>query len=54
MVRIYVFVSSVRSLCIALLLDSRNIPAPGRVGDPDDIIGSVLVKDSKVGLVYLV
>ncbi|KAF8899581.1 hypothetical protein CPB84DRAFT_1681168 [Gymnopilus junonius] len=28
--------------------DQRNIPALGRVGDPDDIIGSVLVEDSKI------
>ncbi|KIK92904.1 hypothetical protein PAXRUDRAFT_829548 [Paxillus rubicundulus Ve08.2h10] len=28
--------------------DSRNIPALGRVGDPDDIIASVLVEDSKI------
>ncbi|KAI6160696.1 hypothetical protein EDD17DRAFT_1760166 [Pisolithus thermaeus] len=28
--------------------DSRNIPPLGRIGDPDDIIGSVLVEDSKV------
>ncbi|KAG6330769.1 hypothetical protein ID866_8319, partial [Astraeus odoratus] len=30
------------------IYDSRNIPALGRVGDPDDIIGSVLVEDSKI------
>ncbi|KAI6124095.1 hypothetical protein EV401DRAFT_1943812 [Pisolithus croceorrhizus] len=28
--------------------DSRNIPPLGRIGDPDDIIGSVLVEDSKI------
>lgn len=28
--------------------DSRHVPALGRIGDPDDIIASVLVKDSKV------
>jgi len=28
--------------------DQRNIPALGRIGDPDDIIGSVLVEDSKI------
>jgi len=28
--------------------DNRNIPALGRVGDPDDIIASVLVEDSKI------
>ncbi|KAG1737494.1 uncharacterized protein EDB91DRAFT_1140164 [Suillus paluster] len=28
--------------------DSRNIPALGRIGDPDDIIASVLVQDSKI------
>ncbi|EIW80050.1 hypothetical protein CONPUDRAFT_28306, partial [Coniophora puteana RWD-64-598 SS2] len=26
----------------------RNIPALGRIGDPDDIIASVLVEDSKI------
>ena len=29
-------------------VDSRNVPALGRIGDPDDIIASVLVEDSKV------
>ncbi|KAG1873372.1 hypothetical protein C8R48DRAFT_594192, partial [Suillus tomentosus] len=28
--------------------DSRNLPALGRIGDPDDIIASVLVQDSEV------
>ncbi|KAG1752147.1 hypothetical protein EDB19DRAFT_1628122 [Suillus lakei] len=28
--------------------DSRNLPALGRIGDPDDIIASVLVRDSNV------
>ncbi|KAG0704132.1 hypothetical protein DFH29DRAFT_913101 [Suillus ampliporus] len=28
--------------------DSRNLPALGRIGDPDDIIASVLVQDSKI------
>ncbi|KAG1752149.1 hypothetical protein EDB19DRAFT_2021894 [Suillus lakei] len=28
--------------------DSRNLPALGRIGDPDDIIASVLVRDSIV------
>ncbi|KAF8962589.1 hypothetical protein BDZ97DRAFT_1104457 [Flammula alnicola] len=28
--------------------DQRNIPALGRIGDPDDIIASVLVEDSKI------
>ncbi|TFK31460.1 hypothetical protein BDQ12DRAFT_694114 [Crucibulum laeve] len=28
--------------------DQRNIPALGRIGDPDDIIASVLVKDSEI------
>ncbi|KAF8323724.1 hypothetical protein DL93DRAFT_2027985, partial [Clavulina sp. PMI_390] len=28
--------------------DSRNVPALGRIGDPDDIIGTVLVEDGKV------
>ncbi|KAG1894540.1 uncharacterized protein F5891DRAFT_919664, partial [Suillus fuscotomentosus] len=26
----------------------RNLPALGRIGDPDDIIASVLVQDSKI------
>ena len=36
--------------CIDLdtCVDYRNIPALGRIGDPDDIIASVLVQDSKV------
>ena len=29
-------------------VDSRNIPALGRIGDPDDIIGTVLVEGGKV------
>lgn len=29
-------------------VDYRNVPALGRIGDPDDIIASVLVEDSKV------
>ena len=29
--------------------DDRNIPPLNRIGDPDDILASVLVKDSKVG-----
>ncbi|KAJ3809788.1 hypothetical protein EV368DRAFT_51547 [Lentinula lateritia] len=28
--------------------DDRNIPALGRIGDPDDIIASVLVEDGKI------
>ncbi|KAJ8596052.1 hypothetical protein M405DRAFT_929086 [Rhizopogon salebrosus TDB-379] len=28
--------------------DSRNVPALGRIGDPDDIIASVLVQDGKI------
>ncbi|KAG1873068.1 hypothetical protein DFJ58DRAFT_885100 [Suillus subalutaceus] len=28
--------------------DSRNLPALGRIGNPDDIIASVLVRDSKI------
>ncbi|KIK82187.1 hypothetical protein PAXRUDRAFT_832360 [Paxillus rubicundulus Ve08.2h10] len=28
--------------------DNRNIPALGRIGDPHDIIASVLVEDSKI------
>ncbi|KAG2064570.1 hypothetical protein BDR04DRAFT_1109910 [Suillus decipiens] len=28
--------------------DSRNLPALGRIGDPDDIIASVLVRDSNI------
>lgn len=30
------------------LHDMRNIPALGRIGDPDDIVGSVRVEDSKI------
>ena len=30
------------------LLDERNIPPPGRIGDPDDIIASVRVQDGEV------
>ncbi|KAF9224786.1 hypothetical protein BS17DRAFT_795164 [Gyrodon lividus] len=29
-------------------LDNRNIPALGRIGDPDDIIASVLVENSRI------
>ena len=32
------------------LVDQRNIPALGRIGDPDDIIATVLVENSKVRL----
>ncbi|KAG8906367.1 hypothetical protein FRB99_007051 [Tulasnella sp. 403] len=28
--------------------DNRNVPALNRVGDPDDIIGAVMVQDGKV------
>ncbi|KIK68326.1 hypothetical protein GYMLUDRAFT_68192 [Collybiopsis luxurians FD-317 M1] len=28
--------------------DERNIPALGRIGDPDDILASVLVSDGKI------
>jgi hypothetical protein len=28
--------------------DGRNVPALGRIGDPDDILASVLVQDGKV------
>jgi hypothetical protein len=28
--------------------DDRNVPALGRIGDPDDIIASVLVEDGKI------
>jgi len=28
--------------------DQRNPPDQGRIGDPDDIIATVLVEDSKV------
>lgn len=31
-------------------VDERNIPPLNRVGDPDDIIASVLVTDSKVSI----
>ena len=40
---------STRRLCRAYkLLDERNIPPLGRIGDPDDIIASVRVQDGKV------
>ncbi|KAI9460679.1 hypothetical protein HD554DRAFT_2206852 [Boletus coccyginus] len=29
-------------------VDYRNVPALGRIGDPDDILASVLVQDSKI------
>lgn len=29
-------------------LDDRNVPALGRIGDPDDIIASVRVEDGQV------
>jgi len=29
-------------------IDQRNIPALNRIGDPDDIIGTVLVENSEV------
>jgi len=28
--------------------DARNVPSLGRIGDPDDILASVLVQDGKV------
>jgi len=28
--------------------DDRNIPSMGRIGDPDDIIASVLIEDGKI------
>jgi len=31
-----------------LCTDQRNIPALGRIGDPDDIIASVRVEEGKV------
>ena len=34
------------------VLDQRNVPALGRIGDPDDIIASVLVEDSMVKLFH--
>ncbi len=34
-------------------LDERNIPALGRIGDPDDILASVMVEDGKVSIFYL-
>lgn len=32
----------------ALITDQRNIPALGRIGDPDDIIASVRVEEGRV------
>lgn len=45
------FFSSVwsSSMCM-LVIDARNIPALGRIGDPDDILGSVLVENGKVAI----
>ena len=40
---------STQGLCRAYkLLDERNIPPLGRIGDPDDIIASVRVQDGQV------
>ena len=36
--------------CALPISDTRNIPALGRVGDPDDILGSVRVEDGQVSL----
>ncbi len=38
---------------LAAHADTRNVPALGRIGDPDDILGSVLVQDSKVRGVHI-
>ena len=35
-------------LSLMTSLDNRNIPALGRIGDPDDIIASVRVEEGKV------
>jgi hypothetical protein len=35
-----------------LRADNRNVPALGRIGDPDDILASVRVEDGKVILEY--
>lgn len=35
------------------LVDERNIPPLGRIGDPDDIIASVRVQDGKVCFVAI-
>jgi hypothetical protein len=35
-------------VAINTFTDSRNLPPLGRIGNPDDIIGTVLVEDSKV------
>jgi len=32
-----------------LILDERNLPPPGRVGDAEDLIASIFVQDGKVG-----
>ena len=34
-------------------VDERNVPALGRIGDPDDIIASVRVEDGKVSFPLL-
>ena len=38
---------------LTFVVDQRNIPALGRIGDPDDIIATVLVENSKVRLLAL-
>ena len=35
-------------LSLTTSLDNRNVPALGRIGDPDDIIASVRVEEGKV------
>jgi len=35
-------------ICAYKLVDERNIPPLGRIGDPDDIIASVRVQEGKV------
>jgi hypothetical protein len=57
MVNIYLVCLPSHSGTLTLLfaLDMRNVPALGRIGDPDDIIASVRVEGGKVrklGLEY--
>ncbi|KIJ63645.1 hypothetical protein HYDPIDRAFT_91999 [Hydnomerulius pinastri MD-312] len=44
----WMHIHGLRNLFLTLHVDNRNIPALGRIGDPDDIIASVLVEDSRI------
>jgi hypothetical protein len=49
----YTFISGAELKLTVRLIDNRNIPALGRIGDPDDILASVLVEDGKVSRIGL-